>query len=148
MGRKHKIAQFEGKASTIQETLYCQFETKEIGEDEEYYYIEGYASKFGEIDAYLDTIAPGAYIDTIAEFNTKGKPLKMLYQHRSDMPIGVFYEMKEDSYGLFVKGKMPKASKLVADEIIPQLKCGSIDSMSIGYYAQEWEYDTKLTLEH
>ena len=143
---KRKVQPYEGKASNTPEKMYCHFETKEVKEDEEYYYIEGYASKFGEVDAYLDTIAPGAYTDTIAEMNKTNRPLKMLYQHRSDMPIGVFTELKEDTYGLFVKGKMPKASKIVTDEIVPQIKCGSIDSMSIGYYAQEWEYDSETDI--
>jgi HK97 family phage prohead protease len=138
---KHRVTKYEGKESTIDETTFATVEIKGVTEDEKYYKIEAYLSKFNEVDAYNDTIKPGAYAKTIAEMRMSGKPLKMLWQHRSDKPIGVWDELVEDAYGLLAKGRMPKASDFVKKEVMPQLELKSIDSTSIGYRPREWEYN-------
>jgi HK97 family phage prohead protease len=58
--------------------------------------------------------------------------IKLLWQHSSYEPMGVYTEIREDEKGLFVKGKLPKAHSKAAD-CIALLKCGALDSMSIGY---------------
>ena len=60
--------------------------------------ITGYASVFGKVDHYDDSVRPGAFTKTLIE-----KPkVKVLWQHNSDCPIGAPVSMKEDNYGLLV----------------------------------------------
>lgn len=114
------------------ETHQYQFEVKALrDENEDYYIIEGYATKWFGIDTYGDQIRPGAYAETLAK-NSNGLPA--FFMHRSqDMPVGLFFEMKEDETGLFVRCRLPKADTFITDRLVPQIKCGSIDALSIGF---------------
>ena len=74
--------------------------------------IEGYASVFGGVDSYGDTIEPNAYDNVISEGQ---KPL-MFYQHdRWGVPIGKWEELSVDSKGLKVKGRLNLELKEVQD---------------------------------
>ena len=119
------------------------FEVKGFEDDDEYFFFEGKASTFGNIDRGLDRVERGAFADTVRELmgaNRQGK-LPVLWQHDSSMPIGSFIDLREDSEGLIVKGRMPKADTFVTGRVIPQMKAESVTSMSIGYstidYASE-----------
>ncbi len=57
----------------------------------------GYASVFGGVDSYGDTIEKGAFSETLA---LHGAP-KMFFNHDWNMPIGK-YTAREDEKGLFV----------------------------------------------
>ena len=48
--------------------------------------------------------------------------------------------MREDSQGLYVKGRLPKADRDVYGKVIPQMKVGSIKEMSIGFFTKESDY--------
>lgn len=109
------------------------FLVKEFGEEEDFFTFEGYASTFGNIDLGDDVVMPGAFKDTIDELKAKGGFLPVLWQHNHDHPLGIFFEMNEDEKGLFVKGRMPKDDTFVSGRVIPQMKVGSINQMSIGY---------------
>jgi len=37
----------------------------------------------------------------------------MLWQHKMDEPVGVFYKAYEDEKGLFVEGRLPKDDEFV-----------------------------------
>ena len=70
----------------------------------------GYGAVFGNMDAYGDVIANGAFTKTIADFKTSGVWPAMLSQHggwdmsaESLTPIGVWTEMREDEHGLYVE---------------------------------------------
>ena len=64
--------------------------------------IEGYASCFGDADQGGDTVQPGAYAASLAS----GRGVKMLWQHDVTQPIGVWDELREDTHGLWVKGRL------------------------------------------
>lgn len=121
--------------------LNVPFEMKANREDEEYFYFEGYASTFGNVDLGNDVIERGAFIKSL-----KARNPKLLWQHKMDMPLGVFEEVFEDDKGLFVKGKMPLADSFVRDRVIPQMKIKSVDSMSIGYCVEIEEYDKTINV--
>jgi HK97 family phage prohead protease len=89
--------------------------------------VSGYGSVFGGVDAYGDTVMPGAFVKSL----TKRKP-KMLWQHDMDDPIGVWDEVREDSKGLFVQGRlaMKTGGGMEACEL---LSMGAIDGLSIGF---------------
>lgn len=99
--------------------------------------IEGYASVFGGIDSYGDTIEPTAYDNVISEGQ---KPL-MFYQHdRWGVPIGKWEELSVDSKGLKVKGRLNLELK-EAQDVYSALKFGSLDGMSIGFRLRDRDYE-------
>ena len=53
--------------------------------------------------------------------------------------IGISVQLYEDDKGLFIKGNLPKDDTLVSGRIIPQIKVGSIQEMSIGYFVEDYE---------
>lgn len=109
---------------------------KESGE------IEGYGSTFGgEPDSYGDVIAPGAYSDSLAAHKSAGSMPKMFWQHDSREPIGKWFEAKEDSKGLFLRGKLNMGVQR-AREAYELLKERDIDGLSIGYRIKEYSVDT------
>lgn len=88
----------------------------------------GYASVFGGVDSYGDTIMPGAYKDTIAE---RKRPIQMRWNHYGDV-IGKWTVLREDEKGLYVEGELtPNHSK--ANDVYALIKHGAVTGMSIGY---------------
>lgn len=91
---------------------------------------EGYASVWGSVDSYGDTVAQGAFKKTLEE---RGLP-KMYYGHRSDhLPIGKWVNAKEDERGLYVKGELTPGRSF-SDEVYAALNHGTVDGLSIGFY--------------
>lgn len=108
-------------------TLNNHIDFKQISEDGEF---EGYASIFGVVDRGMDIVEKGAFRRSLTE-RPAGK-VKMLYQHDSEKPIGIWKEMREDERGLYVKGQLlSKVSK--GAEVLELLRAGAIDGLSIGY---------------
>lgn len=90
--------------------------------------IEGYASRFGEIDRGGDSVEKGAYAGSLAN----GHKIKMLWQHDPGQPIGVWDEVKEDETGLYVRGRLlDEVAK--AREVKAMIGAGAVDGLSIGY---------------
>ena len=88
----------------------------------------GYASKFGGVDSYGDTILPGAYKKTIKK---RERAIRMRWSHYGPV-IGKWTEIREDEQGLFVSGELtPRHS--VAQDVFASLQHGAIDGLSIGY---------------
>lgn len=118
------------------------YEDDQEEEEKDYGKFEGYASVFGNTDLGNDVINMGAFRKSLRKKGPKG--VKLLYQHKSDMPIGVFDSIKEDDNGLYVKGRL--ALKTTAGkEAYELLKMGALDAMSIGFRAnpKEVSYDKR-----
>ena len=96
----------------------------------EYGYFEGYGSVFGNTDLGNDVIQKGAFRESPK--NRETKEVKLLYQHKSDMPIGVFDEIVEDDHGLVVKGRLALKTQ-AGQEAYELLKMGALDGLSIGF---------------
>lgn len=97
----------------------------------------GYASVFGGVDSYGDTIIKGAYEYTLKK---NGKP-KMFAQHESyGLPIGKWVSVKEDDKGLLVEGEFT-AGMSKAQDAYAALKHGTIDGLSIGYMLKAGDYE-------
>ena len=92
----------------------------------------GYGSIFGNEDQGNDIMQKGAFTKSLV--NRPVSKVKMLYQHKTDEPIGVFTEMYEDSKGLFVKGQLAMGTQK-GREAYELLKMGALDGMSIGFRA-------------
>lgn len=99
-------------------------------EDKDYGTFEGYGSVFGNKDLGNDVIERGAFIKSLKK--RKPQNVKLLYQHKSDMPIGVFDSIKEDGHGLVVKGRLALKTQAGA-EAYELLKMGALDGLSIGF---------------
>lgn len=92
------------------------------------YAFSGYASVFGGIDSYGDTIEQGAYKSTL---ENRERPIRMRWNHYGDV-IGKWTNIREDEKGLYVEGELtPGHSK--AQDVFASLKHGAIDGLSIGY---------------
>lgn len=111
------------------------FEVKQITEDEDYYIFEGYCSTYLNVDRGQDAVMPGAFTETVFELMSSKRVGKLpaLWSHNGDMPVGSYTEFRDDSHGLFVKGRLPKADTFVSGRLIPQMKAESVTAMSIGY---------------
>ena len=92
----------------------------------------GYASTFGNVDNGNDIVAKGAFTKSLAE--RPASKVKLLSQHKTDEPIGIFTEVFEDSKGLFVRGKLALGTQK-GRETYELMKLGAIDGMSIGFRA-------------
>lgn len=91
--------------------------------------VRGYASTFGNIDSYGDTIVKGAFADTI---KARPRPVPMLYQHAWDKVIGKYVHLEEDSRGLLFEGELTPGHSL-AQDVAASLRHGSLDGFSIGF---------------
>lgn len=88
----------------------------------------GYASVFGMVDAYGDTIDPKAYDKTLID---RDRPIRMRWNHYGPV-IGKWTNIFVDEKGLFVEGELTPGHSTAID-VYASLKHGSIDGMSIGY---------------
>ena len=117
------------------ESMYFEFPSEikaQEDEEENEGTFEGYGSVFNNTDLGNDVIKNGAFMKSLKKRGYKG--VKLLYQHKSDMPIGVFDEIKEDKYGLYVKGRLALGTQAGKDAY-ELLKMGALDGLSIGFRA-------------
>lgn len=106
---------------------------------------QGYASVFGGVDSYGDTIVKGAYESTLRK---NGRP-KMYLEHSwagfssngaGLLPIGKFEVVKEDDHGLFVDGELTPGMS-VSTDVRAAMEHGTIDGLSVGGFVQKGDYD-------
>lgn len=111
-------------------------------DEEEKGQFEGYGSIFKNTDLGNDVMVAGAFSKSLKKTGPKG--VKLLYQHKSDMPIGVFEEIEEDEKGLRVKGRLALGTQ-AGREAYELLKMGALDGLSIGFRVapKGQEYDPK-----
>lgn len=110
---------------------------EEAVEGVECFTFKGYLSTFGNIDYGDDVCAKGCFAKSLER-----RLPKLLWQHGRDdtkVPLGIFPVAREDDKGLYVEGRMPKEDTFVSGRIVPQMKVGSINTMSIGYNTLDCE---------
>lgn len=100
----------------------------------------GYASVFGGVDSYGDTIVPGAFAESLQK---NGQP-KLYLEHSwklggALLPIGKTV-CKEDSHGLFVTGEFTPGLSIASD-VRAAMKHGTIDGFSIGGHIKKGDYE-------
>lgn len=106
----------------------------------------GYGSVFGVVDSYREIVAKGAFVKSLADIKKKGRPVPVLWQHRSGQPIGVYEKLIEDDTGLYVEGRLLKDDVSQAKEAYALMKAGAVSGLSIGYYVREDTFDEKERL--
>lgn len=97
----------------------------------------GYASTFGGVDSYKDTIMPGAYAKTIEPFLSSG--FIAIGHSWSDMPIAFPTDAKEDANGLLITAEF-HSTPLAQDArkvVQERLAAGKSIGLSIGYRVPE-----------
>jgi HK97 family phage prohead protease len=117
-------------------TKHLHLNVKATGDDGSF---EGYGSVFGNVDSYGDIVDKGAFTKTLHD---RGNKVKLLWQHDSTQPIGVFTSLSEDSVGLKFTGQLNLDVQKGA-EAYSLLKQGALDGMSIGYCPIQWSVDSK-----
>jgi HK97 family phage prohead protease len=109
---------------------------EETGNDiNDFYVVSGIAST-DSVDSDNERIELSAWNDTLKN----GYEYPAFYNHEIyNYPIGkVFITSLTDS-GLYVTFLLPKDASEISGKIYPQLKCRTINSMSIGGYATDYE---------
>lgn len=100
----------------------------------------GYASVFGGVDSYGDTLVKGAFEYSLRK---NGRP-KMFWNHDWNMPIGKWTRAAEDDKGLYVEGELTPDLRL-AEDVRAALKHGTLDGLSIGGYIKAGDYEQTET---
>ena len=117
----------------------CPVKVKAAGEAEglEEGQFEAIVSVFGNRDSYGDIVMPGAFKESLAEWEASGNPIPVYYSHRMDDPdfnIGHVLEAKEIDEGLWVKAQIdmePGAGK--SAQVYRLLKGRRLTQFSFAY---------------
>ena len=97
----------------------------------------GYASVFGGVDSYGDTIVRGAFASTL---RNNGMP-KMFFNHDwSGIPVGKWTKAVEDDHGLLVEGEFTPGLA-AADSVRAAMKHGTLDGLSIGGFVKQGDFE-------
>lgn len=111
------------------------FETHQVTKDGEF---EGYGSVWNvPIDRFFGKVImePGMFADSL---KIKGpKNIRLLWQHNTDEPIGVYEQIFEDDRGLFVKGRLLIDEIQKAREAHALMKHEAIGGLSVGFSVEE-----------
>lgn len=94
--------------------------------------ISGYASVFGGVDSYGDTVAPGAFDVSLAKHRAAGTMPVMLWSHRMEEPIGRWTALAEDRRGLVAEGQI-NLKTTAGREAFEHLRAGDVSGLSIGF---------------
>jgi len=113
-------------------------ELKAVGDDGTF---SGYGSVFGVVDSYQEVVAPGAFTESLAELAAKGRPVPVLWQHRTSEPIGAWTDLKEDERGLFGAGELLIDEVTQAKEAHALMKRRVVTGLSIGYWVRASQMD-------
>jgi HK97 family phage prohead protease len=108
-----------------------QFKAESVDQQERIF--KGYASTY-DLDSGGDIIVKGAFEKSMQS----GRNVKVLWQHKTDVPIGKPILMREDDKGLYVEAKISQTT--AGNDAMTLLMDGVIDSMSIGYITKESEF--------
>lgn len=131
------------KASVAMKTRGFELKVKAVNEDGTF---SGYGSVFGVEDSYGEIVAKGAFADSLKEIEAKGRPVPVLWQHRSAEPLGIYTQLKEDDTGLYVEGRLLIESLPRAKEAHALMQVGAVSGLSIGYLVRQSSYDEKTNI--
>jgi len=96
----------------------------------------GYASVWGQPDAFGDVIQKGAFARTLAEHRRAGTVPGLFWSHNPAEPIGRWTSLSEDETGLKVDGRLVLETRR-GQEAHALLKAGALNGLSIGFRARQ-----------
>ncbi|MBL7684881.1 MAG: HK97 family phage prohead protease [Deltaproteobacteria bacterium] len=110
---------------------------------------EGYATVYGvPIERMFGTVImdPGLFSESLQK---KGAgEIRMLWQHDSDQPIGVYERITEDSKGVRVEGRLLIEDIPRAREAYALMKHRAIGGLSVGFGVEETKTNEKTGVVH
>ena len=112
-----------------------ELDTKAVNAEGEF---EGYGSVFNNEDYGRDVMVAGAFTKSLAR-RPAGK-VKLLRQHYSDEPIGIWLDLVEDSKGLKGRGKLI-LDTVKGRETHALMRAGALDGLSIGFRTLKDRFD-------
>lgn len=100
---------------------------------------EAIVAVFNNVDRVGDKILPGAFKDSLAEWEKKGRPIPVIFSHQwenLDAHIGQVQEAKEVEEGLYVKAKLDMDEDF-ASRVWKKMKQGTLAEFSFAYDVQD-----------
>ena len=113
-------------------------EIKASEADDGRFYIEGYASVFGNVDSYKDVVDAGAFSKTIVDDFDR---IRFCKDHNLTQVIGKIMpgSLVEDNYGLKFRARLGRTT--LAKDVMLQIEDGELDELSIGYIPLKYYND-------
>lgn len=104
----------------------------------------GYGAVFDNLDSHRDMIRRGSFEKSLRAWRAKGRLPPMRLMHGSsgnpfahdDLPVGVWTEMREDSKGLLVEGRLLALETDLGKRLLSLMRAGVLDGLSIGFIAK------------
>lgn len=103
----------------------------------------GYGSVFGNVDFGGDIVEAGAFGKSLETINKSGAVVPVLWQHKTDTPIGNWTNLKEDAHGLLGDADLWLDDAPNARVAYKGMKTKTITGLSIGYRVKRDSYDKK-----
>jgi len=103
----------------------------------------GYGSVFNTKDQGGDIVIPGAFSKSLKKWADNGRQVPVLWQHKTDEPIGSWADLSEDDHGLIGDAKLWTDDAPYARIAHKGMKTKTITGLSIGYRIKREEYDKK-----
>ena len=100
---------------------------------------EAIVAVFNNVDRVGDKILPGAFKDSLAEWEKKGRPIPVIFSHQwenLDAHIGQVLESKEVEQGLYVKAKLDMDEDF-ASRVWKKMQKGTLAEFSFAYDVQD-----------
>ncbi|MFO1126354.1 MAG: phage major capsid protein [Methylocystis sp.] len=127
---------------TVLEKKTLVLELKFAGDAETTGAFEGLAAAYGNVDHGGDTIAPGAFRQSLNEHKAAGTRPALLWQHDPAQPIGVIDVLAETPAGLEIKGRL-NLDVIKGAETYSLVKQDAMRGLSIGYQTTKSTRDAK-----
>ena len=147
---KFKMKSIEGQEVKVVERIF-HAKFKALPEEGDGTF-EAYVSVFGNADSYGEIVDRGAFKDFLAAYPpdpTTGIPRypKGVWAHDWSKPISATLEVREDDFGLYIKGRLVLEVQQAA-ECYALMKAGVITDFSFGYGVDEDYMDSNDGLRH
>lgn len=137
------ISAFGRKHSGALKVRDFDFEIKAVNDDGSF---NGYGSVWDVVDSYQEVVAKGAFTESLAEIQAKGRPVPVLWQHRSSEPIGAWSNLREDDHGLWGDGQILLDAGAMEKRAYAHMKARTVTGLSIGYWVRESSFDEKTNI--
>lgn len=101
-----------------------------------------YPSVFGNLDSMRERVMPGAFTDTLKDWQASGDPLPIIFSHQWTVPeahIGYALDVKQDDHGLLVHGQLDIEDNPTAMRVYKLMKGRRITQASFAYDVEEYE---------
>ncbi len=111
-------------------TLDLKLDSKAVSDDDDHFYIEGYASDFN-LDRQDEAFEPGAFAKSIERF--LGTNPALLYHHDYGRQLGVVENLELRPDGLFMRARVDHAEPGTENaDVVRKVRKGTIKGLSVG----------------